>query len=135
MTDWMMQSDSADPRILPRRLGAFVKARGGSAKAFARLIDCDERTAFKIRNGEVWPLARHLTAIWLEFGDDLVEALFYPERAQARLNAEAQKREQARKERAASLVEDRTFGHRDGLDEGDPTDPGHAAPLSLERAS
>ncbi len=119
MTDWAMQSDSVDSRILSRRLGAFVK-RQASAKQLSLLIDCDERTAFKIRSGEAWPIARHWLRIWLEFGDDVVEAVFYPDRVEARLAREAEAREQERRQRiaSASLVEPRAFGVGRRLGEG-----------------
>lgn len=117
-----MQSDAVDYRILPARLGRFLKRNASSAKQLALLIDCDERTAFKLRAGEVWPIARHWLAIWLEFGDDLIEAVHYPERVEARLKREAEAREQARRQRIASatppMVEGRSFRAGAGLGEG-----------------
>lgn len=109
MTDWTMQSDVVDPQILSRRLGAFLKD-AGPTKDIARRIEADERTVENIRAGRAWPIARHWLRIWLEFGDDVVEAVFYPERVEARLAREAAERERARKARAASLVEGRSFG-------------------------
>lgn len=131
-----MQSESVDFRVLQKRLGAFLK-RQGAAKEIADLIDCDERTAFKLRAGHAWPIARHWWNIWLEFGDDVVEAVFHPERAEARLKLEAQKREQARQERIASasgLVDVRSFGLAAGLDQGAgaPEDPAELGPPNLD---
>jgi hypothetical protein len=105
----MMQSDVVDPQILSRRLGAFLKDVGPT-KDVARRIDADERTVENIRAGKTWPIARHWLRIWLEFGDDVIEAVFYPERVEARLAREAAERERARQARAASLVEERSFG-------------------------
>lgn len=136
MTDWAMQSDSVNSRILPQRLGAFLR-RQVSAKQLSRQIDCDERTAFKIRAGEVWPMGRHMLRIWLEFGDDCIEAVYYPERVQARLAREAEAREQERRQRiasAAGLVGTsliglaRSFGEGDGADE----DPAELGPPNLD---
>lgn len=101
MMDWTMQSDVADPQILSRRLGAFLKAQGPT-KDVARRIDADERTVENIRAGRTWPIARHWLRIWFEFGDDVLEAVFYPERVEARLAREAEAREQARQQRIAS---------------------------------
>jgi flagellar biosynthesis/type III secretory pathway protein FliH len=96
-----MQSDVADPQILSRRLGAFLKAQGPT-KDVARRIAADERTVENIRAGRTWPIARHWLRIWFEFGDDVLEAVFYPERVEARLAREAEAREQARQQRIAS---------------------------------
>lgn len=109
MTDWTMQSDVGDPQILSRRLGAFLR-EAGPTKDVARRIDADERTLENIRAGRTWPIARHWLRIWLEFGDDVVEAVFYPERVEARLAKEAAAREQAKRARAASLVAQSAFG-------------------------
>lgn len=104
-----------DPRPLSRRLGAFLQRRSESAKQLALRLECDHRTAENIRAGRGWPIERHWTAIWAEFGDDVLEAVFYPERAEARLIREAQEREQARQRRLASLsVEHRAFGYSAG---------------------
>jgi hypothetical protein len=110
MTDWTMQSDVVDPQILSKRLGAFVKHL--PTKDFARRIECDLRTAENIRAGKAWPIARHWLRIWLEFGDDVIEAVFYPERVEARLAREAAERERAKRARlaAAFLVETPSFG-------------------------
>lgn len=109
MSEWMMQSDVVDPQILSRRLGAFLK-EVGPTKDVARRIEADERTVENIRAGRTWPIARHWLRIWLEFGDDVIEAVFYPERVEARLAREAELREQARRTRAASLVANRALG-------------------------
>lgn len=125
MTDWMMQSDVGDPQILSKRLGAFV--RHLPTKDFASRIECDLRTAENIRAGRTWPIARHWLRIWLEFGDDVVEAVFYPERVEARLRREAEAREQARRQRIASaafMVESRSFGVGQRLAEPDEPDAG-----------
>ena len=101
MTDWTMQRDVEDPQILSRRLGAFLKAQGPT-KDVARRIDADERTVENMRAGKSWPIARHWLRIWFEFGDDVLEAVFYPERVEARLAREAEAREEARRQRIAS---------------------------------
>jgi hypothetical protein len=110
MTDWAMQSDGVDPQILSRRLGAFLR-EAGPTKDVARRIEADERTVENIRAGRTWPIARHWLRIWLEFGDDVIEAVFYPERVEARMAREAAARERARRARlaAATLVEGRSF--------------------------
>ncbi len=110
MTDWMMQTNVSDAQILSRRLGAFLQGRG-TIKQLALKLDCDERTMKNIRAGLSWPIARHWLSIWLEFGDDVLEAVFKPELAEARLQREALEREQARQRRLASLsLEHRYFG-------------------------
>jgi hypothetical protein len=101
MTDWTMQSDVEDPQILSRRLGAFLKAQGPT-KDIARRIEADERTVENMRAGRTWPIARHWLRIWFEFGDDVLEAVFYPERVEARLAREAEARDEARRQRIAS---------------------------------
>lgn len=127
-----MQSDSVNSRILSERLGAFVR-RQGTAKQLALLIDCDERTAFKIRSGEVWPIARHMWNIWVEFGDEVLEAVFHPERVEARLIREAAEREQAKRERIASaMVESRSFGLGARLGQGDGSDEEPLGPPNLD---
>lgn len=98
-----MQSDVGDPQILSQRLGAFLR-EAGPTKDVARRIEADERTVENIRAGRTWPIARHWLRIWLEFGDDVIEAVFYPERVEARLAREAEQRERAKRARAASLV-------------------------------
>jgi len=133
MTDWAMQSDVEDPQILSRRLGAFLKAQGPT-KDVARRIEADERTVENMRAGRTWPIARHWLRIWFEYGDDVLEAVFYPERVEARLAREAEAREQARQQRIASAsrvavekafrlgrsAEERTFAATDELAEGPP---------------
>ena len=122
MTDLTMQGYVGNPQILSERLGAFVRQL--PTKDFARRIECDLRTAENIRAGKTWPIARHWLRIWLEFGDDVIEAVFYPERVQARLAREAAAREQARRQRIASaavLAEARVFGLAGGL--GEPEEP------------
>ena len=114
MTDWTMQSSVEDPQILSKRLGAFVR-RQGSAKEIANLIECDVRTAEQIRAGKTWPIARHWLAIWVTFGEDVLEAVFYPERALQRLQREEAAREEARLGRIAALSaqrDDRSFAPR-----------------------
>jgi hypothetical protein len=136
MSEWAMHSNSVDSRILQVRLGAFLRGQG-SAKQLSLLIDCDERTAFKIRAGETWPIARHWLRIWLEFGDDTLEAVFHPERAEARLIREAEAREQARQKRIASAsapVEDRYFSPASGVGEAARWDdePADLGPPNLD---
>ncbi len=111
-----------DPQILSRRLGDFLKDRG-SAKIIADRIEADIRTVENIRSGRAWPIARHWLRIWLEFGDDVVEAVFYPERVQARLAREAAERERSKRARIASIgmVERRAFGVEGRL--GEPEEP------------
>lgn len=105
MTDWTMQSSVEDPQILSKRLGAFMR-RQGSAKEIAESIDCDVRTAQQIRAGRTWPIARHWLAIWIEFGDDVLDAVFRPERTLERLRREEAAREEARQGRLAALQSD-----------------------------
>lgn len=97
----IMQSDVDDPQILSRRLGEFLRS-AGPTKDVARRIECDVRTLENIRAGRAWPIARHWLRIWFEFGDDVLEAVFYPERVEARLAREAEAREQARQQRITS---------------------------------
>ncbi len=112
MTDWTMHSDVEDPQILSRRLGAFLKAQGPT-KDVARRIEADERTVENMRAGKTWPIARHWLRIWFEFGDDVLEAVFYPERVEARLAREAEAREEAKQQRIASasrLAVEKAYG-------------------------
>lgn len=121
MTDVTMQSISSNSQILPARLGAFLK-RQGSAKQLALRLDCDLRTMTNLRGGLTWPIARHWWNIWVEFGDDVLEAVYYPERVEARLKREAAAREQERLARATSTsLEDRSFGM--GLGAGEALGP------------
>jgi hypothetical protein len=136
MTDWTMQSTSGDPQILSRRLGAYLN-RTTSAKQLALLIGCDQRTAENLRAGRTWPIARHWLGLWVEFGNDVLEAVFYPERVEARLQKEAAERDQARRQRLASatgLAEVRTFGLAARLVEGDGADeePAELGPPNLD---
>lgn len=136
MTDWTMQSTSGDPQILSKRLGAFIK-RQGSAKQLSLLIDCDVRTVENIRAGRAWPIARHWWNIWVEFGDDVLEAVYHPERAEARLAREAEAREQARRERiasAAGLAQPPSFRTADGMGEasGPDEEPAELGPPNLD---
>lgn len=120
MTYWTDQSMVEDPQILSRRLGLFVRQM--PTKDFARRIECDLRTAENIRAGKTWPIARHWLRIWLEFGDDVIEAVFYPERVIARLEREEAAREQARRQRiaaAARLAEPPHFSVARRLEEFD----------------
>lgn len=121
MTDWTMQSTSGNPRLLSERLGAFMR-RQGSAKQLSLLIGCDVRTMENIRAGRAWPIDRHWLGLWFVFGNDVLEAVFYPERAEARLAREAEAREQARQQRIAAAswaLERRSFGAEAGLGETD----------------
>lgn len=131
-----MQSEVVDPQILSRRLGSFLRG-AGTAKEVARRIRADERTVENLRAGRAWPIARHMLNIWLEFGDDVIEAVFYPERVETRLKREAEAREQARRQRIASasgVVESRTFGMGLGLGEGRRPDeePAQLGPPNLD---
>lgn len=134
MTDWAMQSFSGNPQILSERLGAFVR-RQGSAKQLSLWIECDLRTAENIRAGRTWPIARHWLGLWVAFGSDVVEAVFEPERVEARLKREAEDRERARQQRIASaMVESRSFGLVAGLGEapGPDEDPAALGPPNLD---
>lgn len=97
-----MQNHVDDPQILSRRLGAFLRTQGPT-KDIARRISADERTVENIKAGRTWPIARHWLRIWFEFGDDVLEAVFYPERVETRLAREAAARDQARQHRIASV--------------------------------
>jgi hypothetical protein len=129
MTDWTMQTNVGDPQILSRRLGDFLK-RQGSVKQLALRLDADPRTIENMRLGRAWPIARHWLSIWLEFGDDVLEAVFYPERVETRLKREAEERERARLQRLKSIsLGSRSFCMADGLGETDreddePLEPG-----------
>lgn len=129
MTAVWTQSMVDDPQILSRRLGDFLR-RQGSAKQLALRLEADPRTIENIRGGRAWPIARHWLNIWLEFGDDVLEAVFYPERVEARLLREAEEREQSRRTRLASLSLDRrSFGLAPGVGEAlgtadEPLEPG-----------
>jgi hypothetical protein len=134
MTDWIMQSNVDDPQILSRRLGAFLK-RQGSVKQLALRLDADPRTIENIRLGRAWPIARHWLSIWLEFGDDVLEAVFYPERVEARLLREAEERDKARRRRLSSIsLGSDDFGLAHGLGEGAGEDEGptELGPPNLE---
>lgn len=135
MTDWTMQSTSGDAQILSRRLGAFLR-RQGTAKQLALRLDCDERTARNLVGGVAWPIARHWWNIWVEFGDDVLEAVFHPDRVEARLAREAEEREKARKQRiaASAVVEPRAFRVGYGLGEGHGSDeePAELGPPNLD---
>jgi len=136
MTDMTMQSFSPDAQILSKRLGEFMR-RQCSAKQLALDIGCDERTAKNIRAGVTWPIARHWLHIWFTFGDDVLEAVFYPERVEARLAKEAGARELQRRQRIASasglvgaslIGVARSFGEGAGPDE----DPAELGPPNLD---
>jgi hypothetical protein len=136
MTDMTMQSFSPDAQILSKRLGDFMR-RQRSAKQLALDIDCDERTAKNIRAGVTWPIARHWWNIWVEFGDDVIEAVYYPERVQARLAREAEAREIERRQRIASasgLVGATLHGVASGIGEGAGPDeePAELGPPNLD---
>lgn len=105
MTYGALQVMSADHKVLPERLGAALRKRTPSAKHLANRIDCDPRTAERIRKGEHWPTARHWWAITSEFGDDIIEAVFHPEQAAARLEREVADLEAKLAAKRAELVE------------------------------
>lgn len=136
MTDWAMHSNRIDPQILSRRLGDFLKGQG-TAKQLALRLDADVRTIENMRAGRAWPIARHWWNIWVEFGDDVLEAVFHPERVEARLTKEAEERERARLKRLSSLsLGSRSFRVADGLGEavGADEDPAGLArdPLTID---
>lgn len=123
MTDWAVQGISSDSQILPKRLSAFLK-RQGSAKQLSLRLGVDLRTMTNLRGGLSWPIARHWWSIWVEFGDDVIEAVFNPDRVEARLKREAEERAAQRQQRLASsaLVEPRAFSVGLGLAEGGGAD-------------
>lgn len=90
-----------DRQLLTDRLAAFVRQRG-DAKTLARLIRCDVRTAENIRKGH-WPNARHWLGLLAAFGHDVTEAVFHPDQAAARLEAEVRQLERQLEERRAAL--------------------------------
>lgn len=92
-----------DPQLLQDRLASFVRQRA-DAKTLARLIQCDVRTAENIRRGH-WPTARHWLGLIAAFGADVTEAVFHPDQAAARLEAEVRALEQQLEERKAALRE------------------------------
>ena len=124
---------SEDPQILSRRLGAYLR-RQGSAKQLALQLGCDLRTVENLRAGRTWPIARHWWSIWVEFGEDVLEAVFHPERVEARLAREAVEREQAKCQRiaSASLVEGRSFRMADGAGEGAGPDDEPLGPPNMD---
>lgn len=129
-----MHSSSQESQILPKRLAAFLK-RQGTAKQLSLRLDVDLRTVNNLRAGVTWPIARHWWNIWVEFGDDVVEAVFNPERVEARLAREAEQREQDRRQRIASaLVEGRAFSLAFGVGEGLGQDeaPAELGPPNLD---
>ena len=99
-----------DPQLLQDRLAAFVRQRA-DAKTLARLIQCDVRTAENIRRGH-WPTARHWLGLIAAFGADVTEAVFHPDQATARLEAEVRALEQQLEERKAALRETAGSGAR-----------------------
>lgn len=92
-----------DPQLLQGRLASFVRQRA-DAKTLARMIDCDVRTAENIRRGH-WPTARHWLGLIAAFGADVTEAVFHPDQAAARLEAEVRALEEQLEERKAALRE------------------------------
>lgn len=114
MTYGAMQVMSAEHKILPERLGAALRQRTPSAKHLANRIDCDPRTAERIRKGDHWPTARHWWAITTEFGDDIVEAVFRPDQAAARLAREVADLEAKLAAKRAELVEGADLGAPQG---------------------
>jgi hypothetical protein len=89
------------PHILRARLADYVR-RQGCAKTLARTINCDVRTAENIRSGH-WPNARHWAGIVAAFGRDVTDAVFHPDAAAARLEAEVRELEQQLAARRAAL--------------------------------
>jgi hypothetical protein len=88
-----------DPQLLSKRLAEFVRQL--PAKDLSERVGCDLRTAENMRRGH-WPIARHWLGLLAAFGEDLTEAVFHPERAEARLAREvAELEEQIRRKRAA----------------------------------
>lgn len=121
-----------DRQILQDRLSRFMRPLPD--KVLARKVGCTERTARHFKEGTAWPNARHWWNIWVEFGDDVVEAVFYAERVEARLKREAEERENARRQRIASaLVERRAFGMGPGLGQAaGPDDALEPGPPNLD---
>lgn len=89
------------PQLLRARLADYVR-RQGDAKTLARTINCDVRTAENIRSGH-WPNARHWAGIVAAFGRDVTDAVFHPDAAAARLEAEVRELERTLAERRAAL--------------------------------
>lgn len=96
------QSMSHDPQILPVRLGRYLAKL--PAKEVARIARCDIRTAENIKRGQNWPIARHWLGLVATFGEDLTEAVFHPEKANARLAREIYDLEQTLAAKRAALV-------------------------------
>lgn len=92
----------ADPQVLTQRLATFVRSKG-DAKTLARTIPCDVRTAENMRTGRHWPTARHWAGLLTAFGQDITEAVFHPDRAAARLEAEVLRLEQEIAAKRAAL--------------------------------
>ena len=101
MTQTLEQCMRRDPQLLATRLQAFVRPRA-DAKTLAKLIGCDVRTAENIRRGH-WPIARHWAGIVAAFGRDVTDAVFHPDAAAARLEAEVRELERTLAERRAAL--------------------------------
>jgi hypothetical protein len=92
MSELTMHCDGREPKLLSNRLAAFLRPHGG-AKALARAIGCDPRTAESILTG-TWPQAKHWLGIWHAFGDDVLDAVFRPNDAAERLAREIHDLEQ-----------------------------------------
>jgi hypothetical protein len=102
MTHGASQGMVADPQLLTQRLATFVRSKG-DAKTLARTITCDVRTAENMRTGRHWPTARHWAGLLTAFGQDITEAVFHPDRAAARLEAEVLRLEQEIAAKRAAL--------------------------------
>lgn len=83
-------------QLLQTRLREFLRPRV-TAKTLARAIECDPRTAENMMGGH-WPAARHWLGLVRVFGDDVVEAVFRPEDAAARLEREIRELERRKDE-------------------------------------
>ncbi|WGM47679.1 hypothetical protein KOAAANKH_02561 [Brevundimonas sp. NIBR10] len=92
-----------ESQVLQARLRRFLRPRV-TAKALARQIDCDPRTAQNILAGH-WPSARHWLNIVQAFGKDVTEAVFHPDDAAARLEQEVQALERQLAEKRALAAE------------------------------
>lgn len=85
MTDWTMESTERD---LSGILGRYLRARTTCAKDLARRIDCEPRTAEGFRAGRHWPQAKHWPRLIGAFGRDIIDCVFFPDEALARLTEE-----------------------------------------------
>ena len=104
------QSMGQNPQLLSDRLSGYLRHRT-NAKALARAIECDPRTAENILSG-TWPGARHWLGIVRAFGHDVTEAVFHPQDAIARLDTEVERLERELADTRARAAEVASFEPR-----------------------